>query len=286
PGHLIGTKVPRKFSEEHLKLMIAIGHQAALAVEDTSYYAALVQAERLAAIGQTIAGLSHHIKNILQGMRGGSYLVEEGLRTQDPGVIRKGWGIVDRNQDKISRLVLDMLTFSKDREPDMQPSSLNEIVGEVIELLRSRAADRGIEVCLQANHDVPELTFDPEGMQHAILNVLTNAIDACENATEKRIDVITHFDPESQTASVVIRDTGEGIPLERHSKIFQIFESTKGNRGTGLGLSVSQKILREHRGDITVESEPGKGSAFVLSFPGAMTDGSNSPNQTTRGGSP
>jgi two-component system, NtrC family, sensor kinase len=82
--------------------MVAIGHQAALAVEDTSYYSAMVQAERLAAIGQTIATLSHHIKNILQGIRGGSYLIEEGLKTNETDVIRKGWGIVEKNQERIS----------------------------------------------------------------------------------------------------------------------------------------------------------------------------------------
>ena len=99
--------------------MIAIGHQAALAVEDTRYYSAMVQAERLAAIGQTIAMLSHHIKNILQGIRGGSYLIEMGLAEHDEEHGRKGWNIVEKNQNKISALVMDMLTFSKEREPDL-----------------------------------------------------------------------------------------------------------------------------------------------------------------------
>ena len=108
-----------RFSDEHLKLMVAIGHQAALAIEDTSYYSAMVQAERLAAMGQTIAALSHHVKNILQGMRGGSYLIQEGLKVQDWDVSRKGWDIVEKNQQRISALVMDMLTFSKQRDPEM-----------------------------------------------------------------------------------------------------------------------------------------------------------------------
>ncbi len=88
---------PRRFTEDHLKLMIAIGHQAALAVEDTRYYSAMVQAERLAAIGQTIATLSHHIKNILQGIRGGSYLIEMGL--DRPRRIDRGQGLEDRREE-------------------------------------------------------------------------------------------------------------------------------------------------------------------------------------------
>jgi two-component system, NtrC family, sensor kinase len=89
-----------KFSDEHLKLMVAIGHQAALAIEDTSYYSAMLQAERLAAMGQTIATLSHHIKNILQGIRGGSYLIQEGLKGNDNDTVRKGWGIVEKTRTK------------------------------------------------------------------------------------------------------------------------------------------------------------------------------------------
>ncbi len=89
-----------------------------MAIEDTFYYSALVQSERLAAMGQTIATLSHHVKNILQGIRGGSYLIEAGLDRNDTDAVRRGWGIVDRNQERISNLVMDMLTFSKEREPE------------------------------------------------------------------------------------------------------------------------------------------------------------------------
>ena len=138
PGRVIREGgVRNRFSDDQLKLMVAIGHQAALAVEDTSYYSAMVQAERLAAVGQTIAMLSHHIKNILQGIRGGSYLIEEGLKSEETDVVRRGWRIVERNQEKISSLVMDMLTFSKEREPDLQTADINEVVGDVVELMLS-----------------------------------------------------------------------------------------------------------------------------------------------------
>ena len=133
-----------KFTEDHLKLMIAIGHQAALAVEDTRYYSAMVQAERLAAIGQTIAMLSHHIKNILQGIRGGSYLIEMGLSSHDENVVRKGWDMVERNQNKISGLVMDMLTYSKEREPEPVASDMNRVASEVFELMQARAKELNV----------------------------------------------------------------------------------------------------------------------------------------------
>ena len=114
PGKLIQSGNQLRFTDDHLRLITAIGHQAALAIEDTFYYSALLQGERLAAMGQTIATLSHHVKNILQGIRGGSYLIEAGLERDDTDAVRRGWGIVDRNQDRISNLVMDMLTFSKE----------------------------------------------------------------------------------------------------------------------------------------------------------------------------
>ncbi len=267
PGQMIQNRQMNKFTEEHLKLMIAIAHQAALAVEDTSFYSAMVEAERLAAVGQTIATLSHHVKNILQGIRGGSYLIEEGLKHDKNELIRKGWNIVDKNQEKISNLVMDMLTFSKERQPERVAASLSEVVADVVELMASRAADVGVQIDWQADEDLPMLTFDPDGLHRAILNVVTNAIDACEKSDPGRIEIRTTYDQETSMASVAIRDNGSGIPEEDMGKIFSVFESRKGNRGTGLGLPVSRKILQEHGGDIRVETQPQQGSTFYLEFP-------------------
>jgi signal transduction histidine kinase len=268
PGQRLQNRHVNRFSEEHLKLMVAIGHQAALAVEDTSYYSALVQAERLAAMGQTIATLSHHVKNILQGIRGGSYLIEEGLKATDTELIRRGWSIVEKNQEKISNLVMDMLTYSKERQPEKVPGDLNEVTTEVIELMQSRAAEAGVELTWQPGPDIPTVAFDPDALHRAILNVVTNAIDACDKTEGGRVTVSTAFLPDEGLARILVEDNGEGIPAEDLKKVFSVFESRKGSRGTGLGLPVSQKILREHGGDIRVESTPDVGSRFYLEFPG------------------
>ena len=271
PGRFL-QRAANKFSEEHLKLMIAIAHQAALAVEDTSYYSAMVQAERLAAMGQTIATLSHHVKNILQGIRGGSYLIEEGLRAEDSEVVRKGWRIVEKNQEKISSLVMDMLTFSKEREPDVVPANINAVVVDVVELMETRAADVGVELSHKRGEDAPELMFDPEMLHRAILNVVTNAIDACEKVEQGRVSVTSHFSQSEDRVRVVVEDNGHGMALDEVKKVFSVFESRKGSRGTGLGLPVSQKILREHGGDVVVDSSPGAGSRFILEFPAVLAE--------------
>jgi len=257
----------RRFSDDHLKLMIAIGHQAALAVEDTTYYSAMVQSERLAATGQAIATLSHHIKNILQGIRGGSYLVEMGLENDDLGVLRKGWDIVRRNQDKISSLVMDMLTFSKEREPDPLPTDLAALIDDIVETVQQRAAESGATIHWQPPADLPLLLFDPSGMARAVLNVVTNALDAVEGREQATVTVIAAADRDAGVARITITDNGAGMSPEMLADIFTLFVSTKGSKGTGLGLTVSRKILREHGGDIRASSRLGEGSTFVLEFP-------------------
>jgi len=257
-----------RFTDEHLKLMMAIGHQAALAVEDTTYYSAMVQSERLAAIGQTIATLSHHIKNILQGIRGGSYLVEMGLDNDDTAVLRKGWEIVARNQDKISSLVMDMLSFSKEREPDPVPTDIVALVGDIVETVQQRAAEAGTTIRWEPPAaGLPRLIFDPEGISRAVLNVVTNALDAVENRPGASVEIQAVCDEPAGLVRITVADNGPGMAPEMLSDIFNLFVSTKGSRGTGLGLTVSRKILREHGGDIRASSRPGEGSTFVLEFP-------------------
>ena len=264
---LVESADRRRFSDDHLKLMIAIGHQAALAVEDTTYYSAMVQSERLAAVGQTIATLSHHIKNILQGIRGGSYLVEMGLDNEDLAVLRKGWDIVNRNQNKISSLVMDMLSYGKDREPEPVPSDLAALIAEIVETVHQRAEELGAAIHWQPPADLPALLFDPEGISRAVLNVVTNALDAVEGRPDPTISIEVGIDQEAGRVRITVADNGAGMSPETLARIFNVFVSTKGARGTGLGLAVSRKILVEHGGDIRATSSEGAGSEFVMEFP-------------------
>ena len=283
-GQIIkGQASSNKFSDEHLKLMIAIAHQAALAVEDTSYYKALVHAERLAATGQAIATLSHHIKNILQGIRSGSYLIELGLEDHDrtaaesspdasklidsAATIRKGWQFVERNQERITSLVMDMLTFSKQREPEVSPSDLNAVTQDVVELMRGRGQESGVELKCDLDPQIPILLFDPENIHRAVLNIVSNAVDACEGQAGKHVCISTHYAAAEGVVEIRIADNGTGIAAEELENVFSVFVSHKGSGGTGLGLPVSQKIIKEHGGEIRVKSELGKGSLFTLALP-------------------
>jgi signal transduction histidine kinase len=256
-----------KFTEDHLSLAIAVAHQAALAVEETRYHHAMVQAERLAAVGQTIAALSHHIKNILQGLRSGSDILRMGLAEKSDELVVRGWKIVEKSQGKIYDLVMDMLSYSKEREPVVEPTDLNAMVTEVVELMEGRAAELGVHLEINIEDDLPHVQVDPEGLHRALLNVVTNALDAVEGRKNARVVVGTRQGPEAGWVRLLVRDNGTGIPPEKLDDIFKPFVSSKGSRGTGLGLAVSRKILREHGGDIVVQTEQGKGSLFTLRLP-------------------
>ena len=268
PRELITHQNPTgKFTDDHLKLAIAIGHQAALAVEDTRYHHAMVQAERLAAIGQTVAALSHHIKNILQGLKFGSEMVTKGLADRDDDYLRSGWKIVEKNQVKIQHLVKDMLSYSKDREPCVELTDLNQIVGEVMELLEGRTKEANIQVGVQLDEHLPRVLADRDGIHHALLNIVTNAFDAVEERKKPQVKIGTKKTTDGSMVQIIVVDNGTGIPPEKQADIFKPFVSTKGAKGTGLGLAVSRKILREHGGDILFQSQPGKSTWFVLQLP-------------------
>jgi signal transduction histidine kinase len=275
-----------KFAEGHLSLAIAIAHQAALAVEETRYYQAMVNAERLAAVGQTVAALSHHIKNILQGLLTGGEMLERGIKEKDDVFLQQGWKVVRKNQGKVHDLVMDMLSYSKEREPNIQTTDLNVLALEVLELMLPRAKELGVELKrVRVDDTLPPVPCDPEGIHRALLNIVTNAIDAVEGEENPKVVIgVIREKPAGPTkgewVQLVVKDNGPGIPPEKLEEVFRPFVSTKGSKGTGLGLAVSRKILREHGGDVLVESVVGQGSLFRLRLPLSLpTAGDSSTTQ-------
>jgi signal transduction histidine kinase len=259
--------VQMRLNDEHLRTVVTVARQAALALESRQFQDAMLKAERFAAMGQTITVLSHHIKNILQGVRGGSYLIRMGLDQERNDLIRQGSDIVERNQTRIYDLVMDMLSFSKDRVPSLQLADLNKVIGEVAELAAARAAECGVTLEFRKGEEIPTSLFDSEGIHRAVLNIVSNAIDAVDGVERGAVVVQTGYDKAADMLLVAVSDNGPGIPEDQRAAIFNVFESSKGSRGTGIGLPVSRKILREHGGRVRIEGGPGQGTRFVLSWP-------------------
>ena len=264
------------YSTDQLRLLTAIGSQTGLAIQNTKLYKAQLQAERMAAIGETTAALSHSIKNILQALRGGADVVEMGLKANNLLQSTKGWRVVDRNLDKIYNLTMNLLAYSKEREPLLQLVNPNRLIAECVELTASAAGAKAAMVLADVDPDHPAIPLDPDGMHQVIMNLLSNALDAVEPG-RGLIRIVCRYEAEHQTSVIEVIDNGTGIPPTMASHLFELFHSTKGNRGTGLGLAVARKIVQEHEGSISVKSSPADGTVFTIRLPvdnAAMADAS------------
>jgi signal transduction histidine kinase len=230
----------------------------------------LVRSERLAAIGQTVAGLAHGIKNILHGLKGGSYLVDVGINKNDSQRLRKGWDMIKRSIQRTSNLVMDLLSYSKEREPEIVECSPNEIAAEVCDLMRDRAEQEQIQLIRDFDETIGKVYMDPQTIHTTLLNLVSNALDAClfdENTAKRwQVRVRTSVGP-GNTIRFEVSDNGAGMSDEVKNKIFTSFFSTKGHRGTGLGLLVTRKLIEEHGGCIDVQSRLGEGTTFSIQLP-------------------
>ena len=230
----------------------------------------LVRSERLAAIGQTVAGLAHGIKNILHGLKGGSYLVDLGIKKNNTEKLKSGWDMIKRNIGRMSNLVLDLLSYSKEREPEYEACCPNEIANEVCELLAEKARENKIKIVKDIDPSIGEVSVDPRTIHEVLLNLMSNAIDAClfDEDTGKRWQVrMKTIREKDHWIRFEVADNGAGMSDEVREKLFTSFFSTKGHRGTGLGLMVTRKLIEEHQGTVDVKSQVGKGSTFSVQLP-------------------
>lgn len=229
-----------------------------------------IEAERLAAVGQTVAGLAHGIKNIIMGLEGGMYVVNSGLGRNDQELVTEGWEMLESNISKISSFVTEFLSFAKGAEPEPEPVDPVEIARQVVSLYRDTASQSGIELVGSFADAIPEANMDPSGVHTCLANLVSNAIDACLVSDNEDLKIILSCYEEGDTIHYKVEDNGCGMDYDVKKKIFTSFFTTKGSgQGTGLGLLVTRKIVSQHGGGISVTSSPGGGSEFILSFPRA-----------------
>lgn len=273
------------FTQEQLALLNAIGRHTGLALANADAYAKRLQSERLAAIGETVATLSHSIKNILQGLRGGADVVEMGLNKSDLKVAKGGWGILKRNLDRIMSLTLNMLAYSRRRTLEFEVTKIGPLLEDCAQLLQDQCAARQVALIVDADPEMPPVMLDQNLIHQAIVNLMLNAVEAVEPATGV-VTVRASYTAGSArkgtkpTARIDVIDNGPGIAPDRHQQIFQPFNTTKGIRGTGLGLAVTKRIVEEHGGKVVLESREGRGARFTLLLP-AESSRPSDPSKTS-----
>ncbi len=282
-GRVIGTINLNRTSEDlgmfcqsDLEVMVLLANQAAVFIENSRLHERVVRGERLAAVGQTVAGISHCIKNILTGVKGGLSIVGMAEGAGDWKLLGQGRDILQRNLDRLSTIVLDMLDYSKEREPQRSEVSIRDLFEELAASVRADAAARQIHFSVRPITDAGSVQADGQQIYRCLLNLVQNAFDVSAADGEVWIEATQERDPArlaelpgGPAAAIVLRvgDSGPGVPAENRESIFDPFFSTKGSKGTGLGLAVTRKIVEEHGGRIRIEDAPGQGAIFVITLP-------------------
>ncbi len=224
--------------------------------------------DHLSSLGLMIGSISHGLKGQITGLDGGIYLVESGLRGKNEALIREGWGMVTMMVERIRKMVMDILYYAKKRDLHREVIDVRPFVDEIAMLVESRISNHPIRLVKDFISSPVTFEVDADDIHSALVNILENAIDACirdKKPGERTID----FSVTCERGRIIftIQDDGIGMTPETVEKIFTLFYSSKGSEGTGFGLFIAEKIIRQHDGEIKVNSQLGKGSRFVVCIP-------------------
>lgn len=244
---------------------------AAFTIQDLSELKKLerekLEAERLAAVGHTVAGLAHGVKNLTTALEGGMYMLSSGIEKGKLDRVQKGMVMLDRNTRRISMFVKAFLNFAKGREIRAQMSAPADIAREVVDMYAPKAEKLNIRLFLDNPRAVEPAPIDYESMHECLTNLVGNAIDACRASTNGGSRIIVRVYEKRGIIFYEVIDDGCGMQDDVKKKVFSTFFTTKGLGGTGLGLLMTKKIIQEHGGSIKLTSDPGKGATFRICLP-------------------
>lgn len=259
------NKIKGDFTEDDRAFLEVIASQVSVTLERARFVQEKIKQEKLASIGETVAGLAHYIKNILNGIKGGAYIIDKNIKGINAEKVKLGWDMVKNNVKRITELTLDMLRYTKEREPEYEEVDLHKLIEEVLALLKEKLQEKNICLKKKFSKEIKLVDIDPKGIHRCILNLISNSIDALEE--EDSPQIILKTIKKDENFVIKIKDNGCGIKEEIQKRLFTKFLSTKGSKGTGFGLPITKKIIEEHKGSIKVKSKVNVGSEFKLTIP-------------------
>ena len=223
---------------------------------------------QLTSLGLLIGSISHGIKGLLTGLDGGIYLVNSGMERNDGARTTRGWEMVRRNVDRIRSLVLDILYYAKDREPNWEMVSAASIAEDVCGVTEPRAREQGVQLRCDVDPEAGAFEADAKAIRALLVNLIDNSIDACR-VDRKKPDhqVRVGVRGDGDRIRFEVADNGIGMEQETREKAFTLFFSSKGTEGTGRGLFISNRIAPAHGGTIEVQSQPDQGTCFRVGIP-------------------
>ena len=232
--------------------------------------------DHLSSLGLMISSISHGIKGLLTGLDGGMYLLDSGFAKQKQDQIQEGLDVVKIMAERIRKMVMDILYYAKERNLSWERVNVLSFAKEVTQTVAPKFKKQGVELVCEFDSSLDEFEIDPGSVHAALINILDNAVDACVNDKSKEAHQVRFNVKDDKDHIVfVISDNGIGMDAETREKIFTLFFSSKGKKGTGLGLFISDRIIKQHGGHIDVASTPGKGSRFSIKIPKIKTRNSD-----------
>jgi len=224
--------------------------------------------DRLSSLGLMIGSISHNVKGLLTGLDGGLYLFNSGFKKQNQAQIKEGFEIVKHVSGRIRKMVLDILFYAKERELKREPVNCLDFANEIADVIEPQIKDRNIVFNRDFDEAPQELEVDADFLRSALINILDNAVDACLEDEGKNTHRITFSIKKVENNTVInISDDGTGMDDDTIENLFKLFFSSKGGKGTGFGLFISDNIIKQHGGTINVNSVKGKGSVFTIKLP-------------------
>ena len=261
----------RRWTDDELELLsTACGHSG-LALLTAILARTRLQHERLAAMGETVASISHSVKNMLQGLRSGAGAINLALGKGNLELAKEGWPILARNLDRVYALTFNMLAWSRTNVPEINLMQLDPIVQDAVDLIRGACDRRSITIESHIESDMPPVPIDGTAILQVLLNVLHNAVDASPSETGV-VKIAASIPDSGEFLEINVVDNGDGIESGRRETVFVAFHTTKGQRGTGLGLAVAKKVVLEHQGTIEMLDADDGGTRCRITLPLSRED--------------
>ena len=224
--------------------------------------------DQLASLGLMIGSVSHGIKGLLTGLDGGMYLLDSGFKKENQQQIREGWDTVRFMVNRIRGMVLDILYYAKEKDLKWERVDVIGFAREVLRTVESKLKDRDIILSHRFDAAMGHFEVDAGIVRSALTNIIENAVEACRSDRSGRPpEIHLEVTQDADTIYFNVTDNGIGMDEATRAKVFTPFFSSKGDRGTGLGLFISNRILSRHGGGISLESQPDTGSRFCIKVP-------------------
>jgi signal transduction histidine kinase len=261
----IVRRAARRIDEQHRSLENRGIELAQANKELTAIQGQLLEAERLAAIGEVVTAIAHGIRNPLANIRAAAQVAGLGSQTEPSAPATRHFASIMAEVDRLEARLKELLQFVRPEAPPTTPVDLNTVVGEAIQMVAGRIAAARIQLFQVLSPGLPTVNGNNMLLEQVVLSLLANAIEALPNGGGT-ITVTTGLNPDSRTVFVDVRDSGAGIPTEEIANIFKPFYTTKA-QGTGLGLAIARKFAEAHHGTIAVSSRLSEGAAFRVILP-------------------